>query len=380
MAPRRSKFPSLAILLMLILLGGITLLVGGLVYLIPQQAEAAFGTPSTNLSSLQRLQYSLQLVIKSKALTQPIDLKGKERPFDIQLGESVGSIAERLAKEGLISDPDALRVYLIYTGLDTRLQAGSYTLSPATSPIQIAQALQDATPHEVPFGVLPGWRLEEIAAALPTSGLTVSPEDFLAAARNPQLAPSLSIEFPQGASLEGFLFPGSYTFRRDISAGEMVLAMVEQFNIHVDAELRQELTRHGLNLYQAVTLASIVQREAMVVEEQATIASVFYNRLSQGMKLDSDPTVQYAIGYNQGSRTWWTNPLSSQDLQVGSQYNTYIYPGLPPGPIDNPGLPALSAVAKPDDTPYLYFRARCDGSHQHLFAETYDEHLQNACQ
>jgi UPF0755 protein len=117
----------------------------------------------------------------------------------------------------------------------------------------------------------------------------------------------------------------------------------------------------------------------MVEEEQPTIASVFYNRLSQGMKLDSDPTVQYALGYNHSAKTWWTNPLSSQDLQINSPYNTYGSSGLPPGPIDSPGLSALNAVAKPDDTPFFYFRARCDGSHKHLFAQTYDEHLLNAC-
>jgi UPF0755 protein len=106
---------------------------------------------------------------------------------------------------------------------------------------------------------------------------------------------------------------------------------------------------------------------------------VFYNRLKAGANLASDPTVQYALGYNQDQATWWTNPLSQQDLQVDSPYNTYLYPSLPPGPISNPGLAALEAVAFPADTPYFYFRAACDNSGRHVFAKTYDEHLANAC-
>jgi UPF0755 protein len=97
------------------------------------------------------------------------------------------------------------------------------------------------------------------------------------------------------------------------------------------------------------------------------------------MKLDSDPTVQYALGYNTAAATWWTNPLSASDLQFDSPYNTYLYPGLPPGPICNPGLSALNAVAYPAQTPYYYFRAACDGSGRHAFAQTYEEHLRNAC-
>jgi UPF0755 protein len=109
------------------------------------------------------------------------------------------------------------------------------------------------------------------------------------------------------------------------------------------------------------------------------IASVFLNRLEIDLNLAADPTVQYALGYNELQGTWWTNPLSLNDLKINSPYNTYKYTGLPPGPICNPGLPALLAVAYPADTSYLFFRAACDDSGLHLFAETFDEHLGNAC-
>ncbi|HEX7972766.1 MAG TPA: endolytic transglycosylase MltG, partial [Anaerolineales bacterium] len=131
--------------------------------------------------------------------------------------------------------------------------------------------------------------------------------------------------------------------------------------------------------YEGVILASMVQREAIVSQEMPLIASVFLNRQSANMKLDSDPTVQYALGYNPDQKTWWTNPLSLDNLQVDSPYNTYQRAGLPPGPISNPGLSALQAVAFPAKTPYYFFRAACDGSGRHTFAKTFEEHVKNAC-
>ena len=126
-------------------------------------------------------------------------------------------------------------------------------------------------------------------------------------------------------------------------------------------------------------LASIVEREAVVEDEMPLIASVFMNRLANDMNLAADPTIQYALGFNRDQGTWWTNPLSLDDLKLPSSYNTYENPGLPPGPICSPGLAALQAVAAPAQTPFLYFRADCDGSGRHLFAESFQEHLDNAC-
>jgi UPF0755 protein len=126
-------------------------------------------------------------------------------------------------------------------------------------------------------------------------------------------------------------------------------------------------------------MASIIQREAVVDTEMPLIASVFYNRLAAGMDLQTDPTVQYALGYNNAQGTWWTNPLSRDDLNFDSPYNTYIYYGLPPGPISNPGEAALDAVAYPAESKYYYFQARCDGSGLHNFAETFEQHQENYC-
>lgn len=343
---------------------------------IPSRAQRIYGPPAAWLTLPQRLQYSALLLWYDSLLTQPLDPSGKEQPFTVEVGEPVNSVANHLESVGLIRDAEAFRAYLIYSGLDTSIQAGEYQLSTAMSAISIARQLQDATPHEVNFVVLPGWRIEEIAESLPTSGLSITYDQFLAAAQSPRQ----EFDFLSGAeSAEGFLFPDSYLFPRGTSADELVNELVRNFALHLTPDLENGFEKQGLTVYEAVTLASMVQREAVHEEEAALIASVYLNRLRIEMKLDADPTVQYAIGYNILQRTWWTNPLSLLDLQLNSPYNTYIYPGLPPTPIANPGLSALRAVAFPEETNYYFFRARCDGSGFHDFTETFEEHLQNAC-
>jgi UPF0755 protein len=193
-------------------------------------------------------------------------------------------------------------------------------------------------------------------------------------------SPGLNFDFlPQGASAEGFLLPGEYTLPRVIQAQELVAYLMKNTALVLTPDLRNGFARQNLSVYQAVTLASIVQREAIKPEEQPVIASVFLNRLAQGMRLETDPTIQYALGFDQGQSSWWKVPLTAQDLGVASAYNTYQNFGLPPGPICSPAESALQAVAYPAQTPYFYFRARCDNSGLHNFSETYDQHLQNEC-
>ncbi|MBE3143421.1 MAG: endolytic transglycosylase MltG, partial [Planctomycetes bacterium] len=336
------------------------------------------GAPGIELNPLEQMSYSFRLYLNRSNLIEPADPTGQPIPFQIDLGEPVGSIAFRMQEIGLIRNADAFRLYLIYSGLDKGIQAGNYQLSPTMNAMQIANAFQDATPSELTFNILPGWRLEEIGAALKTSGLEFSQEEFMKAARRPAKA-LLPSSFTGLKSLEGFMLPGEYQFKRDISLDSFLVIILQRFDEQVTPEIREAFKRQGLSLQEAVALASIVERESMVTEEQPLIASVFYNRLAQGMKLESDPTVQYAVGYNEAQKTWWTNPLSTADLQHDSPYNTYLNAGLPPGPISSPSLSALQAVAYPAETPYLFFRAQCDGSGRHNFARTYEEHSKNTC-
>lgn len=360
------------LLVCLILLGLIVLVTIG----IPAMAAHSYGPAAPGLSAIQLVQYSAKLLWDDGLLSRPRDPGGPAQDFQVAQGESILSVCERLASAGIISEASLLRDYLVYSGLDTSIQAGTYKVSPAMSVVDIAHRMQDATPTETTFVVLPGWRIEEIAASLPTSGLDITPEEFLSAAK----APPGGYDFLVGASTaEGFLYPDAYVLPRAATASDVLEAMVRNFALHLDARLTEGFARQGLTVYQAVTLGSIIEREAIRAEEAPLIASVYLNRIKIGMRLEADPTVQYALGFDATQQTWWTNPLSLDDLRVASPFNTYQNDGLPPGPIDNPGLTSLQAVAAPANTPYYYFSARCDNSGYHTFAQTFAEHMQNLC-
>jgi UPF0755 protein len=346
---------------------------------IPSRAEVLYGPPVETLSERQRLVISWRLLNNEDKLLNPYNPTLGEIPFKIESGESTGSIINHLALIKLISSADLFRDYLIYTGLDTRLQAGDYVLSGEMNAVEIALVLQDPTPRTVNFTVLPGWRMEQIAESLPTSGLTISPEEFLAAARDRYPFPKIQNQVPKGYPLEGLFAPGTWQLERTISAADLVIFLITQTEEAINQAILNGLDQQGLTLYEGIILASIIEREAVVIDEMPIIASVFLNRLKIYMKLETDPTVQYAIGYNPAKNSWWTNPLSYADLEVDSPFNTYLYSGLPPTPISNPSLAALQAIAFPAQTPYYYFRAACDQSGKHNFSETYEQHLNYAC-
>jgi UPF0755 protein len=344
---------------------------------IPLLAQRTYGPPAENLGIFQRFQYSALMLWYDGQVSRPLSSSAGEVSFTIEPGEGPASVAARLEQAGIIRNAEAFTAYLVYAGLDTGLQAGEFQLSPALAPVQIAQKLQDATPTQVKFVVLPGWRLEEVAASLPTSGLNISPEQFLLVARDPRSG----FDFmPKGASAEGFLFPGEYVLPRTIGTGQLVDFLMNNAALALSPEMRAGFARQGLDVYQAATLASIVQREAIKAEEQPSIASVFFNRLKAGMRLQTDPTIQYVLGFDAATKSWWKSPLAVDDLAINSPYNTYQNDGLPPGPISSPALSALQAVAYPAQTPYYFFRARCDGSGLHNFSETFEQHLQSGCQ
>jgi len=341
---------------------------------VPARATMLYGVPARALSISDRIEYSTRLLSHGDLLTTPLNPNGVEQTFRIGQGESIASVATRLEQSSIIVSAQAFYDYVVYTGLDLTIQAGDYILSPAFSIIDITRALQDATPADINFVILSGWRMEEIAASLPTSGLDISPEAFLAAAKSPPQVLALS-----SSTMEGFFLPDSYILPRTTTVDQLLEAIARNFALHLSADMQAGFAAQGLDVYQAVTLASIVERESIHDEEMTLIASVFINRLNIGMTLGSDPTVQYALGYDSNAQTWWTNPLSLDDLKFDSPYNTYIYAGLPPAPIANPSLEALQAVAFPEVSPYYYFQATCDNSGYHTFAVTFEEHLANGC-
>jgi len=179
-----------------------------------------------------------------------------------------------------------------------------------------------------------------------------------------------------GASLEGFLFPDTYLVRPTASAADILDKMLANFAARLPADYGAQVGARGLTLYQAITVASLIEREAVVDDERPLIASVIYNRLAAGQRLEIDATAQFVLG---NASNWWPR-LDGLDLRsIVSPYNTYAVEGLPPGPVANPGLSSIAAAANPAQTNYLYYRAKCDGSGRHSFAATYEEHLANAC-
>ncbi len=349
----------------------------GFVALGVPQANERLGRPNPDLNPSMRTLLSVYLLANEAALDEPAGAAEVSIDFEVFEGDLASDVVDRLTESGVVRNGFLLRNYLRYRGFDYSVEVGHYQLTGEMTIRQIADALQTAIPAATAFTVVEGLRLEEIAERIAVSNLDISFEEFLAACDEITRSSDLPVGLTDDSSLEGFLFPDTYFFDPEASARDVILAMLDNFESKLDAEILEGFEQQGLSVYEAVTLASIVEREAVIPDERPLIASVFLRRLSLDMKLEADPTVQYALGPQTGG--WWKAPLSHSDLEIDSPYNTYRYAGLPPGPIANPGASALNAVAFPADSSYLYFRALCDGSGRHAFAETYEEHLENAC-
>lgn len=315
-------------------------------------------------------------------LRTPAAAAGEPVEFVVEPGASTDKIATALKAKGLIRQP-ALFTFLVRAqGLDRKLQAGRYVLSPTMTMSQILIALQSARMDEIQVTIPEGVRLEEMASILEAAGVTDA-EAFLAAARDGERFRDeffLLSSLPQGASLEGYLFPDTYRFGEQSQPETIIRVMLNRFTEQY-ATIERNVQVPGVTVHDLVTMASIVQREAARLEEMPLIAGVFWNRLKPenaaivgGGTLGADATVQYALGYSATEGTWWRKNLTFDDLAINSPYNTRLNPGLPPGPIAAPGLAALTAAAQPDmSAGYLFFVASCARDGSHKFAATYEE-------
>ncbi len=350
----------------------------GAALLTANELVAELGPASGELAPVQRAPLAAYLLLSAQALDSPAGNPETSLELHVPEGATAQSVIDELVEAGVVRNGLLLRNYMQYRGLDLGVQAGSYQVSGAMTVRELAATLQQARPPEIVLTVVEGWRLEQIAEAVGRAGLPYGPAEFVLAASSIPTDHPLAPELPGGMSLEGFLFPDTYRLEPNGTVEDLVNSMLDTFQLRVTGEQLQAFGAQGLILYEAVTLASIVEREAVVPEERPLIAAVFLRRLRTGLPLESDPTVQYALGLQPGGE-WWKSPLTLVDLEIASPYNTYRVGGLPPGPISNPGLASLEAVAAPAETTYLYFRAACDGSGRHSFAETFEQHLLNAC-
>ena len=223
-----------------------------------------------------------------------------------------------------------------------------------------------------------GLRVEEVGELVLASGVTS--RDGWEAALLLRRDEAFLRARPEGASLTGYLFPASYPLRDETTAAGLLEAMLAAFDEALNPALAAEVASSARTLHEVITLAAIVEREAVLRDEQPIVASVFLNRLAEGIKLDADPTVQFAITQGLAEEPpegWWKRELTLDDLAFESPYNTYVTAGLPPGPIASPGLDASRAVLRPAETSFLFFVATGDGSGSHAFAETLEEHEAN---
>ncbi|MBI1884880.1 MAG: endolytic transglycosylase MltG [Chloroflexi bacterium] len=302
---------------------------------------------------------------------------GEPIVVSINPGESAQAIGDRLEEMGVIDSSVQFRVLVALLGYDQMMQAGDYEFDPGTPTLEAVRRIRHGLVSSLVLAVPEGWRLGEIAEAAEAEGIAGAEEIRLAAVAGFYQFDVLS-ELAPSASLEGYLFPATYFFRRSDTAADVVRAMVKTTEETFTPELRQEAANAGLSVHTVLTLASIVEREAKKPAERPVIAQVFLKRLRLGMALEADPTVQYAVAEDPSSVAkygWWKKELTLQDLAADSPYNTYRNSGLPPGPIASPGLDSILAVIRPADTNYLFFVAKPNGSH--AFAETYDEHQAN---
>lgn len=300
----------------------------------------------------------------------------------VEAGDSAASIGKRLEAAGVIDSAGGFQRLAAITGAERNLAAGEYEFVRSTSTLDALSRIRDGLTAARIVGFPEGMRLEEVAALLEKRGV-VKADDFLTAANTiatsgTNIDTDLLSSRPRTATLEGYIYPATYSFSRSVTASEVVLTMLDAMSERFTPELRGEARAQGLSVHQVLTLAAIVEREVVVPEERATIASVYRNRLDDGMPLQADPTVQYAITARPGSIAqfgYWKKELSLTDLQFPSAYNTYVEPGLPPGPIGSVSIAAIEAVIRPAKTDYLFFVARNDGSH--AFSATFDEHQLN---
>ena len=280
---------------------------------------------------------------------------------DFVKGSTLKKLADTLEKEGIISSSAVFILYAKVSGVSGKVQAGTYQFSDAMTPPEILRKLTVGDVFEKRFAIPEGYSIFQIAEMLDSRGF-FNKEQFLKECRNQQLLNELGIS---AKTVEGYLYPSTYNLLKIEAPGDLIRQMADRFVKVYTEKFSTAEKSSRLSRMQIITLASIVEKEAVAPEEKPIIASVFLNRLKKGMPLQSDPTATYGIRAFGGK-------VSGADVRRDSPYNTYLISGLPPGPIGNPGADAIEAVLKPAATGYYYFVAKNDGTHH--FSLNLDEH------
>ena len=299
-------------------------------------------------------------------MAQPVSsLPGAPVLVNIKSGMSAADIGSVLYRQGLIKNIAVFRALIHVQRLENSLQAGEYSFTSAMSVQRIITMIVKGEVTYLQFTVPEGFTIDQIAKLMEEKQL-VTATNFKQAAKDylpfDYIQPANNVNYKP----EGFLFPDTYRVPRGSKEVDLLRVMTDQFNRLFTADMRNRAKEQGLSVREAIILASLVEKEALVAAERPIIARVFMNRLKQGMPLQSCATIQYILGYPKAE-------LTIKDTELPSPYNTYQNSGLPPGPIANPGLASIKAILFPAETDYLYFVA--DKSGKHHFSKTYEEHL-----
>ena len=316
---------------------------------------------------------------------------GRPVTFTITEEDDGGSVAGKLTDAGLIDYGWFFDMRFRFAGVD--FQPGTYTLRHGMSASDIIEAVSVPTDDDPEATITPpgealqitfieGERIEQYAQTLVDAGWEGDPQEFIDAAYNPVSTDQWDVldSLPEGASLEGFLFPNTYDIPSNATPQTVIEYLLNGFDAQFTDEMRQQTSRSEMSIYEVVTLASIVEKEARAEQERVTISGLYSNRLDQGIALQADPTIQYVVGTPDD---WWPQ-LDTELIEQAfdSPYNTYnedLTPALPVGPIANPGLRAIQAVLNPEEHAFLFMQAKNDEAGTHAFTDNLAEHEENIC-
>ncbi len=291
----------------------------------------------------------------------PYDRQATAVHIRIAKGESLFHTADNLAEKGLVRFPSLFVSISRFLGKDRTIRSGEYRLHSSMSPMEILRkfCLGHVIFHKVT--IPEGTTVKQVAAILDKKGLAET-SDILKTNRDPDFLKEMKID---QAYLEGYLFPDTYFFAKGLLAEDILKIMIQRFREVYSPEMKAKQADLGWSLHKIITMASIIEKETSSGEERKLIASVLFNRLRKGIRLQCDPTVIYGIKDFDGN-------IKRKHLRSNDPYNTYVHKGLPPGPICNPGLDSLKAVLEPDSTSYLYFVSKNNGTHH--FSSSLKEH------
>jgi len=303
------------------------------------------------------------LVYTTAELSIPLPFGNKPMEFEIKRGSTFRQAVDSLAQRGFVRDKWIFFLFGRITGIDRKIKAGYYSLWGTMSPLEIFDAIRRGKIIEYEITVVPGDSLREVGEKFSALSI-VEGEEFQRLCSNREFLDSLDVDAP---SLEGYLFPETYRFPKGLEVKEALSIMVNRLREQFDDDMTLRTMELGLSERDVLTMASIVEKEAITDKERPIIAGVYYNRLKKHMLLQADPTAIYGVKSSKET-------ITRQDLLKKTPYNTYVIKGLPPGPIASPGLKSILAALNPADVPYLYFVSNNDGTHN--FSVTHSNHVE----